>query len=148
MPTDTCVFCRIVAGEIPAATVYEDEQLLAFLDIAPINKGHALLIPKQHYVSLTSLPPALCGHLFQVVPRLAAAVMRASGADGFNLLLSNGSVAGQVVPHTHLHIIPRLAADGIVLPARSKPYADAAERQTFVDAIRARLKQRDEDGAA
>ena len=147
MPTDTCVFCRIVAGEIPAATVYEDEQLLAFLDIAPINKGHVLLIPKQHYVSLTSLPPALCGQLFQAVPRPAAAVMRAAGADGFNLLLSNGSVAGQVVPHTHLHIIPRLANDGILLPARSKPYAAAAERQAFVDAIRARLKQRDEDGA-
>jgi len=136
---DVCVFCRIIRGEIPASTVYEDDLLLAFLDIAPFNPGHTLLIPKPHHVSLTTVPAALAGHLFAAAGRIAPAVMRAVDADGFNLLLSNGPCAGQVVPHVHLHIIPRRPDDGLVLPHRTRPYATDAERQAVQAAIRKRL---------
>jgi len=137
--TDVCVFCRIVRGEIPATTVYEDDQLLAFLDIAPLAPGHTLLIPKSHHVSLTTVPAELAGRLLATAARIAPAVMRAVEADGFNLLISNGACAGQVVPHVHLHIIPRLPEDGLVLPHRTRPYADAAAREAIRDAIRQRL---------
>ncbi len=123
-----CVFCKIVRGEIPCARIYEDDLALCFLDIAPWNPGHALLIPKEHHTSLTTVPPPLAGHLFGLVPRLANAMTRATGSDGFNLLLSNGACAGQVVPHAHLHIIPRGPEDGLVLPARNRPYASEAAR--------------------
>lgn len=136
---DVCVFCRIVRGEIPASTVYEDDHVLAFLDIAPFNPGHTLVIPKHHHVSLTTVPAALAGHLFAAAGRIAPVVMRAVDADGFNLLLSNGSCAGQVVPHVHLHIIPRHPDDGLVLPHRTRPYATEADRQTVQAAIRQRL---------
>jgi len=136
---DVCVFCRIVRGEIPASTVYEDDQVLAFLDIAPLSPGHTLVIPKAHHVSLTTVPAVLIGQLFAVAGRIAPAVMRAVDGDGFNLLLSNGSCAGQVVPHVHLHLIPRSADDGLVLPHRTRPYATDADRQAVQDAIRQRL---------
>jgi histidine triad (HIT) family protein len=135
----TCIFCRIVAGEIPAVKLYEDDLLLAFLDIAPVNKGHALLIPKRHYFSVTEIPAATSGHLLETAGRLGAALLRAVDADGFNLLLSNGTVAGQVVPHAHLHVIPRFPEDGLVLPSRHVPYADAAEKEAVAAEVRKRL---------
>ena len=137
--TDNCVFCRIVAGTIPAVKLYEDEQVLAFLDIAPINKGHALVIPKQHYFSVTEIPEATAGHLLAVASRLGGALLRAVDADGFNLLLSNGTVAGQVVPHTHLHVIPRFPEDGVVIPSRQVEYADSAEKDAIAAEVRKRM---------
>lgn len=134
-----CVFCRIVAGEIPAVKLYEDDLVLAFLDIAPVNRGHALIIPKKHYFSVTEIPAAEAGRLLEAAGRLGAALLRAVDADGFNLLLSNGTVAGQVVPHAHLHVIPRFPEDGLVLPSRHVPYADAAEKDAVAAEVRKRL---------
>ena len=136
---DVCVFCRIAHGVLPASTVYEDDQLLAVLDIAPLSPGHTLVMPKAHHVSLTTVPAVLIGQLFAAAGRIAPAVMRAVDGDGFNLLLSNGACAGQVVPHVHLHIIPRHPDDGLVLPHRTRPYITDAARQTVQDAIRQRL---------
>ncbi len=141
---DNCVFCRIVAGEIPAAKLYEDEQVLAFLDIAPVNRGHALVIPKRHFFSVTEIPAETAGHMLAVAGRLGGALLRAVDADGFNLILSNGTVAGQVVPHTHLHVIPRFPEDGIVLPSRHVEYADAAEKEAVVAAVHKRMARHSE----
>lgn len=123
---DHCVFCKIVRGELPATVLYEDEQVIALLDIAPITPGHTLLVPKAHHVSLTTVPPALVAHLFALAPRLAQALVRACDGDGFNLFLANGDCAGQTVPHAHLHLIPRSGTDGFAWGWRCRPYADAA----------------------
>jgi histidine triad (HIT) family protein len=141
--SDICVFCRILAGELPATRLYEDEDVLAFLDIAPINKGHLLVIPKRHHRSLTELAPEQVGRLFAAAARLGRALVRAVQADGFNLLLSNGTVAGQVVPHVHVHLIPRFPDDGIRLPARALRYTDDAERDAIAAEIRRRLGAED-----
>jgi len=135
-----CVFCKIVAGEIPSSKVYEDDLVMAFLDIAPINPGHTLIIPKQHHTSATTVPPECGARMMQMAPRIACAMMRATEADGFNLLLSNGACAGQVVPHTHLHIIPRFPDDGIVLPTRTKNYESDEQRDRILADARKRLE--------
>jgi len=136
---ENCVFCRIIRGEIPADKVYEDGHILAFLDIAPLNKGHTLVIPKEHFFSVTETPPELLAAIMQAAARIGAAMMRAVDADGFNLILSNGACAGQVVQHTHLHVVPRFPDDGIHLPSRSVPYTDDAEKREILDKARARL---------
>ena len=124
MLADDCVFCKILKGEIPCTKIYEDEKVLAFLDIAPWNKGHAVLIPKEHYHSSTELPAEYLSALMCVAPRIGTALMRAVKAEGFNLMLNNGRVAGQMVPHVHLHVLPRFADDNVVITAPGVKYAD------------------------
>ncbi len=137
-----CIFCRIVKGELPATKLYEDDLVLAFLDIAPINKGHCLVIPKGHHNSLTTVPAEQSARMMTVATQLAAALMRATDSDGFNLLLSNGTCAGQVVPHAHLHVIPRHAQDGVSLPSRSRPYDSDEEKEALVAEVRKRMISR------
>lgn len=110
--SDTCVFCRIVRGELPSTKIYEDDEVIAFLDIGPIIKGHALVIPKRHVDPLTALPPDLLLKVMAVVQKVAAAQVAKLGADGVNVHQSNGAAAGQVVPHVHFHVIPRFEGDG------------------------------------
>ena len=102
-----CIFCRILAGEIPSARVYEDEYACAFLDISPFEKGHTLVIPHFHAERLTDLPPEWLARLMPAVQKTAALLLARLPCDGFNLLQSNGRCATQVVPHVHFHIIPR-----------------------------------------
>ncbi len=110
--SEDCIFCKIVAGEIPAAKIYEDEYTLAFMDISPIVKGHALVIPKDHYDPITQTPDDVLGRCMSVAKRVAQAQIDALGADGVNLHQANGAAAGQVVPHIHFHVIPRFEDDG------------------------------------
>jgi histidine triad (HIT) family protein len=107
-----CIFCRIVAGEVPSARVYEDSDTLAFMDIGPVVKGHTLVIPKGHYDRITDTPPEVLQKLILVVKRIAAAQVRGLSADGVNVTQANGKPAGQVVPHIHFHVIPRFNSDG------------------------------------
>ena len=107
-----CIFCKIAAGEIPSHQVYEDDDVLAFLDINPINFGHTLVIPKQHHKDLLDTPPELAAKLMKVAQKVAPAAMKAVEADSFNLGVNNGTNAGQVVFHTHLHVMPRFKDDG------------------------------------
>ena len=107
-----CIFCKIIAGEIPSLKIYEDELVLAFMDIAPINYGHVLVIPKEHHTSVATIPENTAGRMFLVGSRIGVAMRRGLDADGFNLHLSDGTVAGQVVMHAHLHIVPRWTDDG------------------------------------
>lgn len=113
MSADNCIFCKIVAGEIPCTKIYEDEVVLSFLDIGPISDGHTLVIPKKHFDKLHDCPPELLGQVSSRLGGIARAVVAATGADGYNVLCNNGRAAGQLVYHVHFHIIPRNAGDGV-----------------------------------
>jgi len=108
-----CIFCRMVSGEIPVAKVYEDEVVLAFLDIGPVSDGHTLLIPKEHFAKLEDCPAELIGKVASRLGKVAAAAVKATGADGYNVLCNNGRAAGQLVEHLHFHIVPRKTGDGV-----------------------------------
>jgi histidine triad (HIT) family protein len=109
---ENCIFCKIVKGEIPCQKLYENDSVLAFLDIGPVNKGHALVIPKKHYESLFDIPDDSLTLIAKAAKKVAKAVMQATQAEGLNLLQNNYKVAGQLVPHAHFHIIPRFGDDG------------------------------------
>ncbi len=117
-----CVFCKMVAGEIPVIRVYEDEAVLAFLDIGPISDGHALVIPKRHCASVHECEPDILAKVGGCLGRIAGAVAKAMNAEGYNILCNNGRAAGQVVDHVHFHIIPRKAGDGVFTEWRSYEY--------------------------
>ena len=109
-----CIFCRIANGEIPSATVYEDDLVRVILDLGPAARGHALVLPKEHVKDSTEASEALLGHMMASGARVGKAQMKAFGADGFNMIQNNGEAAGQSVFHLHLHVIPRKAGDGAV----------------------------------
>ena len=113
MSSEGCIFCRIVAGSIPAASVYEDRDILAFLDIAPIHEGHVLVIPKFHYATLDACSDLILARMSSVAARVARAVAEVTGCDGYNCLCNNGRAAGQIVDHVHFHIIPRYTGDRV-----------------------------------
>lgn len=102
-----CIFCKIVNGEIPAAKVYEDEHVLAFMDIMQVTKGHTLVIPKVHKQDIFELTPDIAKHLFEVVPQIAKSIKKQFNPEGLNLVNNNGQEAGQTVFHYHMHIVPR-----------------------------------------
>ncbi len=106
-----CIFCRIVAGEVPADKVLDDEAGIAFLDIGPVAEGHTLLIPRKHAETLADMSEEDAAGLLRNLPRLGRAVQSATGCEGVNVLQNNGSIAGQLVPHVHFHIIPRSPGD-------------------------------------
>ena len=108
-----CVFCKMVAGQIPVVKIYEDESVLSFLDIGPVSDGHALLIPKEHYDKIGDCPAELLGQVCSRLPKIAVAVSSAMKCEGYNVLCNNGRAAGQLVNHLHFHIIPRNSGDKI-----------------------------------
>ena len=110
--SEACVFCRVLAGELPASIVHEDDRCVAFLDLFPVHEGHTLVVPRQHVPDLRHCPGDLAGHLFVVARDLAPAVVAATGADGFNIWTAAGHAAGQTVFHLHLHVLPRFKGDG------------------------------------
>ncbi len=116
MAAADCVFCKIVAGELPATVVDEDERTLAFMDIAPATRGHALVIPRAHHEDLLTVPAADLGAVALAAQRLASRVKERLGADGVNLLNACGAAAWQTVFHFHVHVIPRYADDPLRLP--------------------------------
>ncbi len=133
--SESCIFCRIVKGDLPGTRVYEDDRVLAFLDINPVSRGHTLVIPKGHYATLLDMPEELARPLLAAMARVGRALMGGAGAGGFNCLQNNFSPSGQLVHHTHWHIIPRFEGDGLThWPHR--PYADATSMQAVAEAIR------------
>ncbi len=113
MGADDCIFCKMVAGQIPVTKIYEDDIVLSFLDIGPISDGHTLVIPKQHFEKLHKCPAEILGQVASRLGNIAKAVVSAMNSDGYNLLCNNGRSAGQLVDHLHFHIIPRNAGDGV-----------------------------------
>ena len=108
-----CIFCAIVAGDIPATTVYEDEHVFAFMDIAPANPGHTLVIPKQHYRNIYDMPVEVGSKIMQAAIPIANAIRTALNPDGLNLFQSNEAAGFQTVFHFHLHLIPRWEGDSV-----------------------------------
>jgi histidine triad (HIT) family protein len=113
MGADDCIFCKMVAGQIPVTKIYEDQVVLSFLDIGPISDGHALVVSKQHCEKLDECPAELLGQVFSRIGRIAGAVAKAMNCDGYNILCNNGKAAGQHIKHLHFHIIPRNTGDGL-----------------------------------
>jgi histidine triad (HIT) family protein len=133
MSDPDCLFCKLVAGDIPSTRVYEDERTIAFMDINPSTRGHLLVIPREHAVDLLEIAPedlAACGRTAKV---MADRVTERLGADGVNLLNSCGAVAWQTVFHFHVHVIPRYASDSLRLPWQPAP----ADRDDIVAAAQA-----------
>jgi len=110
-----CIFCKIVSGEIPSVKVYEDDRVLAFMDINPLNDGHLLIIPKAHAATIYEISEADFLAVMSATRRLASAVNKALSPEGINLLQLNGKAANQVVPHLHVHIVPRWSGDGLTV---------------------------------
>jgi histidine triad (HIT) family protein len=108
----SCIFCRIVAGEIPAEVVASEPDGVAFLDVQPLADGHVLVVPRAHVATIEDLEPAAADALFRMVRRLAGPVRRALGAAGTTIGVNNGDATGQTIPHVHVHIVPRWPDDG------------------------------------
>ena len=109
---DDCLFCKIIKKEIPAEVVYEDEIVLAFLDINPVNPGHTLVIPKEHSQDFISTNGETLRSVVSIIPKIAKAIMRGLNYDAFNLCTNNGKASGQEIMHLHFHIVPRREDDG------------------------------------
>jgi histidine triad (HIT) family protein len=107
----SCIFCSIIAGHEPGAQVYRDSNFMVIMDKYPINPGHTLVMPTKHYENLLQMPPAEVGRLYSLVPAVAKAVVAAVKADGFNVGQNNGIAANQIVPHVHIHVVPRFHDD-------------------------------------
>ncbi len=112
MKEESCIFCKIANGEIPSETLYEEEGYRVILDLGPATRGHALILPKDHYASLYELPDEKCGEVLRLAKKMAVRMTDRLGCSGFNLVQNNGESAGQTVRHFHMHLIPRYDGDG------------------------------------
>ena len=113
MNSEECIFCKIISGQIPCTKVYENDDVLAFLDIQPISDGHTLVVPKSHYGTLDECPGEVVAGVGSCLGKIAKAVVGAMASDGYNVLCNNKRAAGQLVEHVHFHIIPRKKDDGV-----------------------------------
>ena len=132
------VFTKILRGELPCHKVYEDDEVLAFLDIAPLSPGHTLVIPKEPAVTLDALSDASAAAIGRVLPRVCRAVMKATGATEYNVLENNGPGAHQAVPHVHFHVIPKIAGQGLGVGWKAGRL-DATQGATLAKAIASAL---------
>lgn len=133
-PPGECIFCKLIAGEIPAARVCEDELTIAFMDIGQVNPGHVLVASKRHAETLFDLEPAEASAIMQTAQRIAHAVRDAFDPPGLTLLQANGKASDQTVRHVHMHVVPRHAQDGIALswPRKNPPLAQLEEYATVL----------------
>jgi len=126
---NNCVFCQIISGKIPSYKVYEDDAVYAFLDIAPVNYGHTLVVPKEHYANMETIPEDVLCQLMTAVKKVGKAIKEGLGVAGYNIAENNDPIAGQVIPHIHFHIIPRRRDDGLKLWPQGK-YGDGEAEET------------------
>lgn len=132
---DDCIFCKIARGQMFCAELFSSDRVLSFLDIAPVNKGHALVLPKDHYETMFDVPAELLGEIMAVQQTLGKAIMRVTGAQGMNVLTNCHRAAGQLVPHVHWHLIPRFEGDGLELWPQGQ-YRDNEEMNRLAEAVR------------
>lgn len=119
---DDCIFCKIVKGKLPSYKIYENSEILAFLDINPINIGHSLIIPKQHYANIYETPDETLASMMKTAKLISKAIKSQMNPDGINVTMNNDKAAGQIIFHSHLHVIPRLTSDGFNLWHGRRPY--------------------------
>lgn len=125
MKDNNCIFCKIANGEIPAATIYEDESFKVILDLGPASKGHALILPKDHFANIYELDEETTAKAFTIAKKMAEKMTESLGCDGFNIVQNNGTVAGQTVFHFHIHLIPRYKNDNVKLAWEPGEITDA-----------------------
>lgn len=113
MPNEDCLFCKIVSGEMPMSKVYEDDDVLAFLDIHPVNPGHTLIVSKKHSMNMLDTDDDVLKAMIVATKRVSQGILKVLDLQDFNLELNNGRIAGQIIPHLHWHIVPRTADDGL-----------------------------------
>jgi hypothetical protein len=124
MKDENCIFCKLANGDIPTATVYEDEYLRAIMDAAPANKGHIIILPKSHAADIYELEDEYVSRAFVMAKKLAVALKKLTGCDGVNILQNNGGAAGQTVFHFHVHVIPRFKDDDCTIVWKPTSYED------------------------
>lgn len=124
MKDENCIFCKLANGDIPTATVYEDEYLRAIMDAAPANKGHIIILPKSHAANICELDDEYVSRAFVLAKKLAVALKKLTGCDGVNILQNNGEAAGQTVFHFHVHVIPRFKNDDCTIVWKPTSYED------------------------
>ncbi|MDO4633470.1 MAG: HIT family protein [Eubacteriales bacterium] len=129
MSDQNCIFCRIAAGEIPSATLFEDEKFRVILDVGPAAKGHTLILPKKHYANIMEMPPELVGEAFRLAKKAAEKQAEVLGCDGVNVLQNNGEAAGQTVFHFHIHVIPRFKGDKVSVGWKPGTLSDADKEE-------------------
>ena len=129
MKDDNCIFCKIAAGEIPSATLYEDDDFRVILDIEPASKGHALILPKEHYANLYELDDELAAKAMVLAKKMITKLTDILGCDGYNVVQNNGTVAGQTVFHFHMHLIPRYQGDGVKLGWKQGTLTDEVKEE-------------------
>ena len=132
-----CIFCKIIANEIPSDKVYEDDNVVAFLDIKPVSRGHVLVVPKKHSADLLSVDDETLGVLMPIVKKIGQATMDAVNAQGINITTNNGAASGQVIFHLHFHLIPRFSNDNLT----PWPHHDSEQktRTEIAEAVRKQL---------
>lgn len=140
MSEEKCIFCLIASGDIPSAKVYEDDTVLAFLDLSPVHPGHTLVIPKKHYKDMLEVPSELGTAVFAALKKVGTAVVKATGATGFNVMQNNGLSAGQTMFHIHWHIIPRFDGDGLGAWEQGN-YPDTAAMQAMAAKVASCLEK-------
>jgi len=129
MRDENCIFCKIANGEIPSRTLYEDDMFRVILDLSPATKGHALILPKEHYKNLYEIEEGTAAKALPLAKKMATVMTEKLGCDGFNVIQNNGEVAGQTVFHFHMHLIPRYKEDGEILKyIAGEPGAEELER--------------------
>jgi len=136
---EDCIFCKIIKGELPSSKIYEDNELLAFMDVQPVNKGHVLIIPKKHKALMAELDDKILGNVIALANKINQAIRESDiKSEGINLFLADGEAAGQEVFHVHLHIIPRFQKDGFgfIFP---EEYKDKPQREEL-DEISQKIK--------
>jgi histidine triad (HIT) family protein len=140
MATDpNCIFCKIVEGKIPCIKVWEDEVAMAFMDINPLNRGHLLVIPKDHFETILDIEPSLYGHLASVICKLSKAVAKALEPHGMNVMQLNGEAGNQVVPHVHMHIVPRWNGDDLSICSWEPVPGDLSDVGSVAEFIKEKL---------
>ncbi|MDR2893190.1 MAG: HIT family protein [Deltaproteobacteria bacterium] len=132
---EDCIFCRIIKGEIPCSKVYENEHVLAFLDLNPAAPGHTLVVPKKHAATLLELEPGTGDALLQAMRRIGHAQLQVAGAEGFNCLQNNFPASGQEVMHLHWHVIPRRAGDRLIDPWKQTKYASMDQMNAMAEKL-------------
>lgn len=138
MINENCIFCKIAGGQIPSTTLYEDEQFRVILDLGPASKGHALILPKEHYADVCALDGEIAAKVLPLAARIGEAMKKSLGCAGFNLVQNNGKAAGQTVFHFHMHVIPRYE-DGPDMVSWAPQSASPEELQAVADMIRSNL---------
>jgi histidine triad (HIT) family protein len=136
---EKCIFCKIINKSIPNAIIYEDEKFLVFLDRYPINYGHALLIPKDHFDTILEMPLNLVGEMYSLVPQIAKSIISTIDGNGFNVSQNNGRSANQIIPHVHVHIVPRFSLEKVKGQWPMRKIANIEELKILADKIIANI---------